>query len=83
MDSKLTYAIDILRSEVTKLTIERDAIKLVLKNLVDQIDSVHNDSRYQSVWMMYNIHGGIYNGPFYKDEMEAAKDILNKLEHKK
>jgi hypothetical protein len=52
--------------------------RMALERLVSQLDAVHNDSRYAAVWEMYAIHGNEYSGPFYKDELAAAKRVLDR-----
>lgn len=51
-------------------------VKLALKNLVDRLEEIHNDSRYTAVWSNYYIHGGKYTGPTYVKELEEAKEAL-------
>ena len=50
------------------------------KALVNRLDEVHNDPRYQSVWLLYAIHGGNYTEPKYGKELTALKDALAALD---
>jgi hypothetical protein len=53
----------------------RDLLEALI-GLVDQITACENDSRYISVWTIYYLHGGRYEGPFYIEEMNKAKDAI-------
>lgn len=46
------------------------------KGLVDKLNAIHADERYKSVWALYVIHGGYYQGPFYKEELETLVAAL-------
>lgn len=48
----------------------------VLENLVNKLVEVHADPRYESVWKNYVIHGHLYEGPFYANELKAAQQAL-------
>src|SRR3990167_1573960 len=47
-----------------------------LRSLVEQLDAVAADPRYVAVWTLYAAHGESYTGPFYIDELTAAKAAL-------
>ena len=51
-----------------------------LKALLDQLDAVHADPRYRSVWEVSQLHVGPYNGPTYTAEYEAARAALAAME---
>lgn len=44
--------------------------------LVKKLREVHEDPRYLSVWMMAQVHGSMYAGPFYTDELGALEKAL-------
>lgn len=46
------------------------------KKLVERLDEIARDPRYQSVWTMYAIHGMTYDGPFYVDELNELRRAL-------
>lgn len=50
--------------------------RTALSNLVSQLDAVHQDERYKSVWMLHMIHGGNYTGPKYEKELTATRVAL-------
>lgn len=52
---------------------------MALNALVKQLEKVHADSGYQSVWMNDAIHGGGYKGPKYVDELASAKEALKEI----
>lgn len=47
-----------------------------LQALVEQLDRVHADPVYQSVWTLSQIHNGSYRGPTYTRELEYARQAL-------
>lgn len=51
-------------------------VEEALRNLVAKLELIHRDPAYVSVWTMYMIHGGIYKGPQYDQELTAAKQAL-------
>lgn len=61
----------------------RDAIKEVVDKawlLINRMEKVYNDHRYQYVWQCYANHGGDYsNGPTWEKEFNDLKDILSLL----
>lgn len=56
---------------------EVDRIVEILNKLVNKLELIHEDSNYKTVWSMYYIHGGRYNGPNYMEELRDAKQVLN------
>jgi hypothetical protein len=61
---------------ITKRVEEELSARAALRALIDRLDLVHEDERYKSVWMMYMIHGGRYDGPTYEQELRDAKRAL-------
>ena len=47
-----------------------------LTHLVAQLDLVHADSRYLSVWSLAKVHGQVYTGPFYDEQINYARAVL-------
>jgi hypothetical protein len=47
-----------------------------LRRLVDKINLVTNSKEYISVWTLYQIHGGRYEGPSYSAEFEIAEKLI-------
>ena len=64
---------------VATLQTERDALCLLLGNLVRQLDVVHADSSYKSVWMTAQLHCGYYAGPDYSDQLNQARAFLETM----
>jgi hypothetical protein len=54
---------------------ERERYSTALSELVAALDRVHADSRYQSVWTLFQIRGGQYKGPTYEKELEQARAV--------
>lgn len=54
---------------------ESPAIAL-LKSLVDKLVLLENNAQYRSVWRHYFQHGGVFNGPRYTEELQAAIQYL-------
>lgn len=48
-----------------------------LEGLVSRLLVIHQDPSYQAVWTSWQIHGGRYQGPFYVDELAAARKALS------
>ena len=44
-----------------------------LRDLVEQLDAVHKDSRYRTVWEIAQDSGNRYEGPFYTEQLAAAR----------
>lgn len=59
-------------------TIPEIDLKAALRSLVDALEKCHADPRFQTVWTIYQIHGGRYEGPFYKDELAVAVETLQR-----
>ena len=49
---------------------------------VTQLEAVHNDKRYEGVWISYQVHHGQYKGPFYTDELARLKEALSEIKRK-
>ena len=76
MTDEVRYAVG-LDSTVEALVEARTApLRAALKGLVDRLDEIHADPRYESVWASYMIHGGRYNGPTYVEELARARAAL-------
>jgi len=57
-----------------------DPFRKALQRLVEQLEWVHQQPQYRSVWEMYMIHGGDYrNGPSYEAELRAARKALSTI----
>lgn len=54
----------------------KDETREALRALVEKLEAIHSDPSYQGVWTMYAVHGGVYDGPQYADELARAKDVL-------
>lgn len=48
----------------------------LLKNLVTKMVAMENDLQYKIVWVTFFRFGGVYNGPRYYEELEAAVKYL-------
>jgi hypothetical protein len=55
-------------------------LTLALLELRQRISDCHKDPRYQAVWQIYAIHGGLYTEPKYEKEWLAAKAALSEAE---
>ncbi len=53
------------------------ALREALESLVFQLEYVHSIDSYKSVWALWQNHHGPYKGPFYVDELNAAKRLLS------
>lgn len=49
----------------------------ILKELVEKIIALENNDQYKSVWLHFFNHGGVFTGPNYTKELQAACDYLN------
>lgn len=58
---------------------ENAALKEKLENLIDAVEYAHNSSDYRAVFALYSINGGVYQGPQYVTQLEAAKALLQSL----
>lgn len=47
-----------------------------LEALVNKLEQVHQSDSYQGVAMIAAIHGFVYDGPTYAEELKAAKELL-------
>ena len=68
-----------LQTNLWKLTPE---LAEVLAALVGKLRLIEKHPSYQSVWSMFEVHGGHYTGPNWKLELETAEALLTKLENK-
>lgn len=68
----LYHAHDDVESLIASLRAARKA----LKDLVDQLDVVHNSPEYIGVWTLSQLHDGYYKGPTYTDALAAARAAL-------
>ena len=62
--------------EINELEQRISTLEAALRGLVDRLDIVHADSKYRAVWTLHMIHNGPYDGPKYKDELDAARKAL-------
>ena len=46
------------------------------EKFIAKVEEIHKDPRYISVWTMYMIHGGNYDGPNYAEELKELKLAL-------
>jgi hypothetical protein len=54
-----------------------------LKTLVEKLVALENDVQYRAVWLHYFNHGGVYIGPKYTDELNAAIQYLIGIDNAK
>jgi hypothetical protein len=47
--------------------------------LTEKLKAIHANPRYQSVWMVSQIHVGQYEGPKYDEEQDAMDAALARL----
>lgn len=52
-------------------------VRQALQRLVDKIDQMQVDERFQDVWAMYELHKRSYGGPSYDQELEDAREVLS------
>ncbi len=55
---------------------ERSGIERAAKALIDKLNAIHADPRYQSVWQIAMIHAGNYSGPNYEAELKQLTSAL-------
>lgn len=55
----------------------------LLKALVDKLVALENNEQYVSVWTHFFVHGGVFNGPKYLDELNEAIQYLLGIENAK
>jgi len=71
------YLMGAITSELERWRERVAGLEAALKALVEQLEEVHADKRYQSVWQMFYIHGGVYQGPSYANELKQAEAALS------
>lgn len=49
------------------------------QSLVTKLREIEADPGYKSVWGLFDIHGGKYDGPNYKAELESLEKGLKEL----
>lgn len=54
-----------------------EALVEALSALVEKLDLVHDDPRYEAVWTISQLHAGPYTGPQYDKELEAGRLALS------
>jgi hypothetical protein len=64
-----------MRQEGPQTTSEKESVEL-LRALVKKLVALENNEQYRSVWSHFFVHGGVYNGPRYMDELNAAIGYL-------
>ena len=58
---------------------EVERLREALAGLVEKLDVVHGDSRYESVWAIAQLHGGVpYSGPTYTAELATARAAITR-----
>lgn len=55
---------------------DESAIRKAAAALVAKLDAIHEDPRYQAVWIIAKVRNGSYEGPQYRDELEALRSLL-------
>lgn len=53
-----------------------DAVSAAARALVDKLALIHADPRYQGIWTMAALHGALYDGPKYVEELAALTAAL-------
>ena len=61
---------------VRRLDVEANIVRKALSGLVERLDVVHNDPRFQGIWTFLMVHGQMYDGPTYKDALDSARAVL-------
>lgn len=61
----------------TQDSIEQNEAIRLLDNLVAKMVAMENNAQYQSMWLAFFQHGGVYNGPNYEQELREAANFLN------
>jgi hypothetical protein len=51
-------------------------LEAALANLITQIEVIHEDERYKSVWVLAMLHGMEYKGPNYAPELAKCSRVL-------
>jgi hypothetical protein len=52
------------------------ALETAGRALVEKLDAVHADGKYQAVWQISALHVGCYNGPQYGEELDELRAAL-------
>ena len=47
-----------------------------LRALVDRLEEIHAHPAFKGVWTLYHVHGGVYDGPTWVEELKRAKKAL-------
>lgn len=81
--AKLTKERDAARSECDQIIKRRNLILLAaqeqqeaLRALVNRLDEVHADPKYEAIWHLWQNHFGPYRGLTYEKELQAAREAL-------
>ncbi len=74
-DSGGMKEVDAARAELAAL---RNMVEKA-KELVSQLEVVHKDAQYVSVWMLSQGRRGIYTGPTYGEELCKLKSALGAI----
>ncbi len=68
-----------LERELAASQAEVERLREALAGLVEKLDVVHGDSRYESVWAIAQLHGGVpYSGPTYTAELATARAAITR-----
>jgi len=54
-----------------------DNIVRASRALVDKLEEINDDPKFQSVWTINQIHNGPYTGPNYVEELSTLKTVLD------
>lgn len=65
--------------ESTLADMQKDACDrwMALRLLVDKLDAIEQDKSFQGIWSFLAAHRYNYTGPNYKEELDAARNLLN------
>lgn len=69
-----------LSGELADVKREVEELRNGLGSLLDKLEVIHNDSTYQSVWTLYELHNGQYSGPNYAEEYKKARALVERKE---
>ena len=72
-----TYSALFICDEISDTRAKLDRMRKALEALVNKLDLVHKDHSYMAVWQMAAVHGCVYDGPTYADELTDARLALN------
>ena len=67
---------DRIQAELDKKDAEIAALKADARALVDQLDAVHDDPSYMTLFVEAHMRGRPYEGLKYEDELTALKERL-------